>query len=320
MDAGKIAGEGEEGRLAGGRPGAADLVEGVEGVGGGGLAVGAKVDGAVGDEVGAAETAEVDGGLEDAGANGAPEGGAHAEFAADAGVVADEDAAGFAEGGVLPLGGEVDGDQVEAFGAASVFGAAQGAFERDETGVGGAGIGAGGLAGDADPPLAGLREPEGEVGFGERERQLFEARFDVDAGVGGFDVGESRVGAGGGLGGGSGGDLGGFEEDAFDVPLAVGGVDQIDAGLFQADPGELDLFAVEGGDAEGRLDLVGADDGLGAEGGVFGDDEVCELEAGEGKKDEGDAVEMDRAAEAGADAGDDAALEAVDVQQWRQDG
>ena len=90
-------------------------------------------------------------------------------------------------------------------------------------------------------------------------------------------------------------------------------MDEIDAGLGEADGGELDAAAPEGAEAEGGTDGVGPDDGLRAEGGVFVNDEVLECEAGERKEIEADFVEVDGAAEAVADAGGDAALVAVAV-------
>jgi len=93
-------------------------------------------------------------------------------------------------------------------------------------------------------------------------------------------------------------------------------VDEIDAGVGEADGGELDAAAPEGTDAEGGADGVGADDWLGAEGGVFIDDEVFEREAGEREEIEDDSVEVDGAAEAVADAGGDASLVAIDADVW----
>ena len=199
-------------------------------------------------------------------------------------------------------------------------GAADGAFELDGAGVGGAGVGAGGMAGEAEVPLAGGGKPEGEVGLGEGEGELLlagEAGLEVDAGVGGFDVGEARRGAGLALGGGRGGDLGGLEEEALEVPAAVGVVDEVEAGRVEGDAGELDAATPERADAERGADAVGADDGLVAEAGILLDDEVLEGEAGQRQQVERDAIEMDGATERGADAGDDAALEAVDVDQRR---
>ena len=69
--------------------------------------------------------------------------------------------------------------------------------------------------------------------------------LEVETGAGGFDVGEAGRGAGFLLGGGCGGDVGGVEEDAFDVPFAVGEVDEVDAGVGEADGGELDAAAPE---------------------------------------------------------------------------
>ncbi len=75
-------------------------------------------------------------------------------------------------------------------------------------------------------------------------------------------------------------------------------MDEVDAGVGEADGGELDVAAPEGAEAEGGADGVGADDGLVAEGGVFADDEVLEGEAGEREEVERDVVEVDGTAEA----------------------
>ena len=167
-------------------------------------------------------------------------------------------------------------------------------------------------------PLLRVGEPEGEVGIGEREGRLFAVELKVEAGSGGFDVGEAGGGAGSFLGGGSSLDAGGVQEDAFEIPLAVGEMDEVDAGFGEADGGELDAAAPKGAEAEGGADGVGADDGLVAEGGVFVDDKVLKREAGEREKVEGDFVEMHGAAEAVADAGGDAVLIAVDANVGRQ--
>jgi hypothetical protein len=108
------------------------------------------------------------------------------------------------------------------------------------------------------------------------------------------------------------------EEDALEVPLTVGEVDEIDAGVGEADGGELYTAAPEGADAERGADGVGADDGFGAEGGVFLDDEVFEDEAGEGEEVKADFVEMDGAAQAVADGVGDALLIAIDADQRRE--
>ena len=168
-------------------------------------------------------------------------------------------------------------------------------------------------------PLPGIGEPEGEVGVGEGDGRFFAAELEIEAGAGGFDVGEARGGAAFFLVGGGGFDLGGVEEDAVEVPLAVGEVDEVDAGVGEADGGELEAAAPEGGDAEGGVDDVGADDGLVAEGWVFVDDEVFKGEAGEREEVEGDLVEVDGAAEAFAYAVGDAALIAVEADERRED-
>ena len=79
--------------------------------------------------------------------------------------------------------------------------------------------------------------------------------------------------------------MGGVEEDAVEVPLAVREMDEVDAGVGEADGGELEAAAPEGADAEGRVDGGGTDDGLVAECGVFVDDKVFEREAGDEDED-----------------------------------
>ena len=185
-------------------------------------------------------------------------------------------------------------------------------------GVGGGGVGAGGVAFEAQMPLLGLGKPEGEVGVGEREGELFVALLEVDAGAGGFDVGEAGGGAGGPLAGGCGGHAGGLKKDGFEVPAAVGQVDEVDAGGVEGDLRELDAAPPEGAPAESEADGVGAEDGLGAEGGVFADDEIGEGEARHGQHGDGDRIDADGAAEAERDAVRDLAAEVVDVDERRQ--
>jgi hypothetical protein len=169
-------------------------------------------------------------------------------------------------------------------------------------------------------PLLEIGEPEGEVGVGEGERGFFVVELEIEAGAGGFDVGEARCGAGFFLSGGGGVDVGGVEEDTLEVPLAVGEVNEIDAGIGEADGGELDATAPEGAEAKGGADGVGANDRFGAEGGVFVDDQIFENEAGKREEVQADPVEMDGAAETVADAAGDAALIAVDADERREKG
>ena len=80
----------------------------------------------------------------------------------------------------------------------------------------------------------------------------------------------------------------GLQDKAPDVPLAVRGEDQIDAGLGQRDAGELDLAAPERAEAEVGANLAGAKDRLGAEGGILVDDKVLQGKAGDREQVEGD--------------------------------
>ena len=148
---------------------------------------------------------------------------------------------------------------------------------------------------------------------------LLLVEFEVEARAGGFDVGEARGGAGLVLGGGGGLDWEAWRRmlSRFHLPLerwtrlTLGSVKLMVENSMRRRQREAD--------AERGADGVGADDGLGAEGGIFVDDEVLDGEAGEREEGEGDAVEVDGAAEALTDAGGDAALKAVDADQRRHE-
>ena len=96
-------------------------------------------------------------------------------------------------------------------------------------------------------------------------------------------------------------------------------MDEIDAGVGEADGGEFDAAPPERAEAQGGADGVGTNDRLGAKGRVFVDDEIFEGEARKGKEIEADLVEMDGAAEAVADAVGDALLIAVDADERRKE-
>ncbi len=272
---GKSASEGENGRVrgAGGWPAAAEALEAVEVAGGGAKALEVDVHGLRGYEVGATGADEAKVALNQAVADGSLRVGGEVHLATEAGVAAEEEAADFAQWGVTPCAAKTDRDLFERGGAT------EGSFEFEEAGVGDVGVGASGMGGEAEMPLLGVGEPESEVGVGERDGGLFAVELEVEAGSGGFNVGEAGGGAGVSLGSGSGVDVGGVEEDTFEIPLAVGEVDEVDAGFGEADGGELDAAAPKGAEAEGGADGVGADDGLVAEGGVFVYNKVFKREA-----------------------------------------
>ena len=211
-----------------------DVLKAVEGVGGGAEALEVDVERLGGDEVGAAGAGEAEAGLDGAVADGSLRVGGEDHVAAEAGVATEKDEAGLAERDIAPFAVKVDGNLAEGGGAA------EGAFELNGAGVGDVGVGAGGVGLNAEMPLLGVGEPEGEVGVSEGEGGFFLVELEVEAGAGGFDVGEAGGGAGVFLGGGGGLDVGGLEEDALEVPLAVGEVDEVDAGVGEADGGELD--------------------------------------------------------------------------------
>ncbi len=110
---------------------------------------------------------------------------------------------------------------------------------------------------EAEVPFLRLGEPEGEVGIGQGDRGFFLIELEVQASAGGFDVGEAWCGAGLLLGCGGSVDVGGVEENALEVPLPCCGMDEVDAGLVEADGGELDSPGPQGAEAGGGADGVG---------------------------------------------------------------
>jgi hypothetical protein len=232
---------------------------------------------------------------------------------AEAGIVAEENETGLTQGNVAPLAIEAEGNFAERGCAAKR------AFKLNGAGVGDVRVGAGGVTLQAKPPLLRVREPESEVGVGEGEGSFLVIELEVETRAGSFDVGKARSEAGSFLGGGGGIDVGRVKEDAFEVPFPFRGVDEIDAGLVgEADVGKLDAAAPEGADAEGYANGAGANDGLGAEGGILVDDEVFKREAGEREEIQTDFVEVNGAAQAGADAVRDALLITVDADERRK--
>ena len=244
------------------------------------------------------------------------------ELSAQAGVARGDEAAEASELDVLPGGMEVDGE-VGKRGGEGVCGGggwAEGGFDAEGAGVGWAGVGADGVRFETEAPLVRPRQPEGEVGVGEREGSFDLVELEVEARAGGLDVGKAGRGAGELLGCGRCVCLGagGLKDKALQIPVAIGGADEVDAGVGQRDAGELDAAAPERTDANVGADLAGAQDGLGAEGGVLIDHEVLQREAGDGQQIEADPVEVDGAAERGADIARDAALVAADVDVRRK--
>ena len=140
---------------------------------------------------------------------------------------------------------EIDGDIGEGAGLA------EGAVEADDAGIGSGGVGAGGVAFEAEMPVERLGEPEGEVGVGEGDGHLFGTHFEVDAGGGSGDVREAGGGAAVALGGGGGGHAGGLDEDGFEVPAAVGEVNEVDGGGIEGDARELDAAGARGSSSGG---------------------------------------------------------------------
>ena len=300
---------------------ALDVGEGVEEVQGDGAAAGIDPEQAGRDEVGAAGVAELDFGCDGVVAEGPDEVDAEGELSTQACVARGDEAAEASELDVLPGGMEVDGEVGQRGGEGVCGGGlAEGGFDAEGAGVGWAGVGADGVGFETEAPLVRPRQPEGEVGIGEREGGLLLVEFEVQARAGGLDVWEAGRGAGELLGCGRCVCLGarGLKHKALQVPVAIGGADEVDAGVGQDDAGELDVFAPERAEAKVCANLAGAQDGLGAEGGVLIDHEVLQRDAGDGQQIEADPVEVDGAAERGADVARDAALVAADVDVRRQ--
>ncbi len=291
-----------------------DVLKAVEIAGGGAEALEIDVERLVGHKVCAAGAGKLKAGLYGAVADGSLDVSREDHVAAETGVTAQKDDAGLAEGCVAPFAMEVDGDLT---GRRS---AAESAFELNGASVADKGVGARGVALNTEVPLLRVGEPEGEVGIGEGDGGLFVVELEIEAGAGGFDVGEAGSGTGFFLRGGRGFNVGGMEEDAFEIPLSCRGVDEVDTGVSEADRGELDAPAPERTDSQGGADGVGANDGLGAECGILVDDEILKGEAGEGEEIQADLVEVNGAAEADADAVCDALLVAIDTdERWEQD-
>ena len=168
-----------------------------------------------------------------------------------------------AELGFAPLEVEVDGHLVELRGAGAAglethrSGVSE--IERD--------VGAGGLGGEAEAPLAGILLPEFEVGGEKRERELLDAVLDIDAGVGGLDEGEpaggtrSRTGLGFGDGDGA--------EERVEVPASGACAHKVEAGFVDAYSVDIEAASPEREQADGGGNGVGVEDGLGAVGGVL---------------------------------------------------
>ncbi len=77
-------------------------------------------------------------------------------------------------------------------------------------------------------PLLRVGEPEGEFGVGEGDGGLFVIELEIEAGSGGFDVGEPWGGAAFSARW-RGFDVSSVKEDALEIPFAVGEMDEVDA-------------------------------------------------------------------------------------------
>ncbi len=233
--------------------------------------------------------------------------------AAETSVTAKEEQACLAERYVAPLALEAERNLAKRSCAAKCT------FDLNDAGVGGVRVGAPGMAPKAEVPLLRVREPEREVSVCERDRRLFVVEFEIEARAGRFNVRKTRGRAGLFLGSRRSVDVSSVEQDALEVPFAGRGVDKVDARFGEADGRELDPAPPKRANAKGGTNGVGADDRLGAKGGIFIDDEIFEGKAGERQEIQTHLVEVDRPAEARTDAVGNASLIAIDADKGREE-
>ena len=265
-------------------------------------------------EVGAADARELQASLECVPPQRAEYAGVQVHLAAEACVGTCEQGADRAQWGKRPVNGEVDRH------VGHGFRFAKRALKVQAAGICGSAIGTGGMTFQAKLPLLRLGKPERELGVSERKRKFLEVALDVDAGVGGFDVGKPWRGADRLLSGRCGFHARGLQQNALDVPAAVRALDEIEAGFVKRDAGKLDAPTPEGGPAESGAHGVGADDGFSAEGRVLADDEVGQRQRGQRKQRQRKGVHVDRPPQAGGDAACGLAAEAIDIEQrWQHD-
>ena len=173
--------------------------------------------------------------------------------------------------------------------------------------------------------MAGLILPEGKIGVGEGIGAFLDAELEIDAGVSRFQIRQARGLAGVGVGGAGSGRGGEYrlraEHERFEIPPALGGPDEVEAGFVDADAIDAEFAAPKGEDADGGDDGLRREHGFDAEGLVFTDGEVVQNEARPGKQADAHARKMDGAAEGAAHQRGDTRLIAAYVDEgWNDDG
>src|SRR5262249_55271824 len=113
---------------------------------------------------------------------------------------------------------------------------------------------------------------------------------------------------------------GGLVAYGREVPDALFVLDELGAGLHQADGIDLDVFVQQGHEGDGDVEFLGLNERpLAVEGGIVGDGEIFNLES---RRQEAEVhfAERDLAAELGFELGLDAVMVAVDVEGRGEDG
>src|SRR5579883_205665 len=153
------------------------------------------------------------------------------EIAAPASVLTNKEAGNLTERSARPFSLQINRHLADGGGAM------QRAFDTEEAGVRQIQIeiGADRLRLEAKSPFIGISEPHGKIGIEEREGLFLVADFEIDAGVAGFNVGETGRTPGSALRCGRVGNMRGLKQHGPDVPAALSVADEIQAGLIEAD-------------------------------------------------------------------------------------
>src|SRR6476660_4827973 len=116
-------------------------------------------------------------------------------------------------------------------------GASECSIDADDAGVGEreVEVGSCGLCFEAQTPLIRLVYPHGYVRIEKRERLLLISLFEIDAGVGGLDIGKAQCASGPNLRCWCNVTLRSFDEDRAEVPFSVGVAHEVEAGLVEFD-------------------------------------------------------------------------------------
>ena len=158
-----------------------------------------------------------------------------------------------------------------------------------------------GLGGEAELPFVGIFQPYRDVGIEEGEGQLLIAVLEVDARVGGFDIGEAAQAADDGAAGRRLLCTRSLQQHGGEVPLSARSPLEIETGLIERNAGDFQPAAPERHDAKGRGDARALQDGFVAIAGSGVDDEVGDLHAGARQQFERDAGDFHGTPERGGE-------------------